>query len=212
MTSAYELRRRARESLGGKIFGKGWLYPLLVSLIMSAIFSAVSYTFILGFIAAGVIYFGTAKYYLETSRGRNNAETISIAFDGLKQDLGGNIILGILQTLFIFLWSLLFVVPSIVKSYSYAMAYYIKADHPELTPTQALDESRRIMNGNKWRLFCLDLSFIGWLIVGALCLGIGTLWVTAYMEMARAEFYRDLVADGFSSYDGDKFDEFIESL
>ena len=60
--------------------------------------------------------------------------------------------------------------------------------------TQCITESRRIMSGNKMRLFLLDLSFIGWYIVGALCFGIGTLWVNAYHQMARANFYEDLCA------------------
>ena len=68
----------------------------------------------------------------------------------------------ILQGLYVALWSLLLVIPGIVKSYSYAMAPYIMAEHPALTANEAITESRRIMDGNKWRLFCLDFSFIGW--------------------------------------------------
>lgn len=67
-----------------------------------------------------------------------------------------------LQGLYIALWSLLLVIPGIVKTYSYAMTPYIMSEHPSLTANEAITESRRIMNGNKWRLFCLDFSFIGW--------------------------------------------------
>ena len=51
------------------------------------------------------------------------------------------------------------------------------------------------MNGKKGKLFCLDLSFIGWMIVGSLAFGVGTLWVTAYMQSARANFYEDIKAE-----------------
>lgn len=67
-----------------------------------------------------------------------------------------------LRSLFVALWSLLLVIPGIIKSYSYAMAPYILVENPGMTATKSIDESKRIMDGNKWRLFCLDFSFIGW--------------------------------------------------
>ncbi len=72
------------------------------------------------------------------------------------------------------------------------MSFYIKADHPEYDWRQCINESKAMMYGHKWELFVLDLSFIGWMIVGALCLGIGTLWATAYQSAARAQFYESL--------------------
>ena len=72
------------------------------------------------------------------------------------------------------------------------MSYYISLDRPDLSANDCITESRRMMDGNKWRLFCLDLSFIGWYIVGSLCFGVGILWVDAYHSMARANFYEDL--------------------
>ena len=65
----------------------------------------------------------------------------------------------------------------------------IKLDHPDYGWKACIDESRRLMDGHKWEKFVLDLSFLGWIIVGSLCLGIGTLWVTPYMEAANAQFY-----------------------
>lgn len=67
-----------------------------------------------------------------------------------------------LLALYTTLWKLLFVIPGIIKSYSYAMTPYILAENPEMTVTEAINESRRVMHGNKWCLFCLDLSFLGW--------------------------------------------------
>ena len=78
--------------------------------------------------------------------------------------------------MYILLWSLLLIVPGIMATYSYAMTDYILAEHPELTASEAIAQSKALMDGSRWRLFCLHLSFIGWGIVGSLCLGVGTLW------------------------------------
>ena len=175
MMANKELREKARGILGGKILTSEWLYALLVSLIAGAVIGFTS-SFIIGILVIGIVNIGLNKYYLYRSRKSIKFDNFAVLIDGVKGDVGGNIILGLLVTLFTFLWSLLFVIPGIVKAYSYSMAYFIKIDHPEYTATQAIDESRRIMNGNKMKLFLLDLSFIGWMIVGSLCFGIGVLW------------------------------------
>ena len=76
--------------------------------------------------------------------------------------------------------------------YTYAMTDYILAEHPDMAPGEVMKGSKAMMEGNRWRLFCLQFSFIGWMIVGSLCLGVGTLWVSAYMNAANAAFYEDL--------------------
>ncbi|MBQ9784884.1 MAG: DUF975 family protein [Clostridia bacterium] len=193
MSSSSQLRAKAREMLGGQIFGSAWLYPLLVCLIVSAISGLASAIVVGSLIVTGPLAVGSAFYFLNIARKKEGASgDIGAMLKPVSGDAGGTIILGLLTTLFTILWSLLFIIPGIIKSFSYAMAPYIKADHPEYTATQALDESRRIMNGNKWRLFCLNLSFIGWLIVGALACGIGTLWVAPYMSAAQAAFYEEI--------------------
>ncbi len=195
MTPASEFRRRARETLDGQIFSSSWLYALIVSLIGSAIIGVGSTLVALAIIVTGPVSVGLCKYYIERTRRNINFDNLGVAFDAARQDAAGNIITGLLITLYTALWSLLLVVPGIIKAYSYSMAYYIKCDNPTFTATQAIDESRRIMDGNKWRLFCLHLSFLGWIIVGALCCGIGVLWVNAYMKAAEAEFYQEIKGD-----------------
>lgn len=195
MTTSSEFRRRARETLGGNIFSSQWIYALLVSLIYALVtggLSATGYLSIFVFVFMGPICIGYEKYYLERSRRNIAHDNISVGLDGFKGDIGQNIVTGLLVQVYTFLWTLLFVVPGIVKAYSYSMTYYIKCDHPEYTAKQAIDESRRMMYGNKFRLFKLHLSFIGWFIVGAICLGIGTLWVSAYAQAAIAEFYEEV--------------------
>ena len=97
-------------------------------------------------------------------------------------------------TLRVFLWSLLLFIPGIIVSYSYALVPYLLAENPNLTPEEARERSRFLMDGNRIRLFCLQFSFIGWDILAALTLGIGQLWLRPYKEAANAAFYRDLCA------------------
>ena len=187
-----ELRARARNTLGNKIFGQKWLMALVVYLVISAILgTASSIISISALFLTGPLMFGLYKTFLIAKRTQKEA-SFDTAFDGFKI-YSSTLLLGLMQTIFISLWSLLFVIPGIIKTYSYSMAYYISVDHPEYDWKTCINESRRIMDGNKWKLFCLDLSFIGWYIVGILCLGVGVLWVYPYQYMARAEFYSELV-------------------
>jgi uncharacterized membrane protein len=95
----------------------------------------------------------------------------------------------LLQFIYIVLWSLLLVIPGIVKSYSYAMTFYILNDHPELSPNEAITRSRQMMKGHKLELFALQWSFIGWGLLSILTLGIGFLWLIPYYYAAEAQFY-----------------------
>ena len=99
---------------------------------------------------------------------------------------------GLLQLLYIFLWSLLLVIPGIIAAYAYAMVPYIQAENPEMPARQVLAASKNLMRGNKWRLFCLYFSFFGWVLLSILTLGIGMLWVIPYQSAAEAAFYREL--------------------
>lgn len=99
-----------------------------------------------------------------------------------------------LMELKVFLWSLLLVVPGIVMSFSYAMTPYILEEHPEIGVWEASRRSQEMMRGHKWRLFCLELSFIGWSLLAILSLGIGFLWLIPYMEVTEVAFYNDLKA------------------
>ena len=97
-----------------------------------------------------------------------------------------------LKGLYTFLWSLLLIIPGIIAAYSYAMTGYILAEHPELTASEAIERSKEMMSGNRFRLFCLQFSFIGWAILCTFTLGIGNLWLTPYKQAAVAAFYREI--------------------
>ena len=96
------------------------------------------------------------------------------------------------RVLYTFLWYLLFIIPGVVATYSYAMTPYIKAEFPEIAPKEAVAASKKLMYGNRFRLFCLDMSFIGWAILCIFTFGVGFLWLNPYMSAARADFYREI--------------------
>ncbi len=101
----------------------------------------------------------------------------------------------IYRNISILLWTLLLIVPGIIKSYSYSMMPYILEDNPGITASKATEESERLMEGNKMRLFLLDLSFIGWALLSCLTFGIGFLFLLPYFYTARAHFYAELKAN-----------------
>lgn len=194
MPYASELRSRARAQLGGSIFANNWLLLLAAWLVESAILGVLSFTFVGSVIVTGPLVIGLSAMQIKKVRNADsNLNFVDMFYGFTNGRFGNNIILGLLQTVFLFLWSCLFFIPGIVKSYSYAMSYYVSLDRPELGANDCITESRRLMDGKKWNLFCLDLSFLGWYIVGMLCFGVGILWVIPYHEMARANFYEELI-------------------
>lgn len=110
------------------------------------------------------------------------------------QDYGKTFRLGFFRDIRVFLWSLLFIIPGILAHYNYSMAAFIMLDHPEYTENQCLEESKRLMYGKRWRLFCLELSFIGWYFLSVLSFGIGSIWVCPYENVTYAVFYRHISA------------------
>ncbi|ATI50401.1 MULTISPECIES: DUF975 family protein [Bacillus cereus group] len=104
-------------------------------------------------------------------------------------------LLYIVVNIYIFLWCLLFIIPGIIKSFSYAMTYFIINDHPEYSINQAITESRRMMDGHKMEYFILCLSFIGWFILSCITLGIGFLWLIPYFYTTSAAFYEEIAEE-----------------
>lgn len=197
MTRA-ELKAQAKAQLGGGIFKNEWLTALAACLIMTVITSAAGtiLTGIGSILVSGPLAYGLAYLFLKQSRD-GQVMNIGDLFRGFQDDFGGTLLLGLLSSLFTFLWSLLLVIPGVVKSYAYSQAVYVKVDHPDYDWRRCLDESIQMMKGHKMDLFVLDLSFIGWYIVGALCLGLGTLWVAPYHVATRTQFYEDLRREGY---------------
>ena len=101
-------------------------------------------------------------------------------------------LMGMLMFMFKFLWSILLVVPGIIKSYEYSMAYFILLDNPKIAPLDAIHESSVLMTKKKWKLFCLDMSFVGWYLLSILTGGVLLCFVIPYHQAARAAFYENI--------------------
>ena len=202
---AKDFRRKAWSKLSGK-WGTFILICLISALIsgacggistvarsnavIGAVFSVIGV--IISALVGGPLGLGVSECFLKLVR--EQRVEIGNMFDGFKNFVKG-FVLQLINTIFIALWSLLFVIPGIIKAYSYSMSFYILADNPEMDANDARKKSMEMMRGYKWRLFCLDLSFIGWYILCILTLGILTLWISPYHNAARAEFYQNLLAE-----------------
>ena len=198
MVSRQELKARAKAQLEGGIFTNKWLMAVLVCFIVSLVSGPIGLIPAVGSLAVvvitGPITYGLTAMFLKQAR-NNQPMQIEDLLKGFTGDFVQNFLIGLMTTIFTFLWSLLFIIPGIVKAYSYSMAYYITVDNPTYTWKQCIDQSKDMMNGHKMDLFVQDLSFIGWSFVGALCLGIGTLWVIPYQQATRAHFYQELAME-----------------
>ena len=144
---------------------------------------------VLYFILGSVVKVGYARFNLNLTAGEKPPfETLFSYFPHWKTVA----VAWLLQSVYVLLWMLLLVIPGIVASYSYAMTDYILAENPELTASEAIAQSKAMMEGNRWRLFCLRFSFVGWAILCAFTLGIGNLVLRPYERAAEAAFYREI--------------------
>ena len=141
------------------------------------------------FIIGGAVELGICAYFSKRALGEE--ADVKDEFSYFKY-FGKALGLRVVMSVFIFLWSLLFVVPGIIAAYRYAMATYIMAEHPQMGIMEAIDASKQMMDGNKWSLFCLEFSFIGWAFLCVFTCGIGDLFLTPYTQMATAHFYMNL--------------------
>ncbi len=177
-----------------KILKNNYCTMILMSLLYGAILSACMGSILLGILLDGVLMVGLCIANMKLVRGEKvKVKDLFEAFDSC--DLTSTIGLSVKTAVFTLLWSLLFIIPGIVAAYSYSMAPYILADKPELTGGEAIAESKRVMKGRKMKLFLLDLSYTGWILLGILTLGILLIWVIPRMDAARAAFFEDLRKD-----------------
>lgn len=151
---------------------------------------------------SGIVLWGVAFTILHF---RDKGEKLDIfkgMFSGFTEGRFERTFLTLLLTnIFTFLWSLLLFIPGIIKGYSYAMTPYILKDMfdagHKMTATEAISASRKLMDGHKMDLFILDLSFLGWWLLGIITIGIGFLWITPYYRQTKANYYRDLAGKQF---------------
>ncbi len=189
MKSLSELRNDGYNDLEGR-WGNAVILTL-VYLIVSSV-TQILCGGLLSILILPPMMWGFDIAFLDNTRGTNSKPLdLSYLWNGYK-DFSRVIGTYLLGLLYIVLWSLLLIVPGIIKRYSYAMLPYILRDDPNISYNDAIELSMEMMDGNKWRLFLLDLSFIGWYLLALLTLGIGFLFLTPYMKSTYANFYEEL--------------------
>ena len=195
-----ELKGRAKEQLRGN-----WAVAIGTVLVSNIILQVemgykvasklgmdgLSYSLdLITLLLGGVISVGLCRFLLDmaTKRREPRFNTLFSRFNIYLKTLGLNILI----TLAVLVGCLLFIVPGIIVSLMFSQAFYILSEDPSKSITQCINESVKLMNGHKWDLFYLNLTFIGWWLVSILTLGIAALWVAPYQKLTEANFYLDL--------------------
>lgn len=155
------------------VFLFGILFMFLLSLALQTFFG-------------NLISIGHSKFYLNN---RKNSEGFMDIFYAFKHSYLNAVKIMLIMNVKIFLWTLLFIIPGIIKSYEYSMIPYLLAEDPDLSCQEAFQLSEQMTDNEKLSMFILDFSFIGWYLLGALSCGIGTIFVTSYHNATHAELY-----------------------
>lgn len=169
-------------------YGPGLVLGVL-AIILGIMLVAATISLVLKVFVYGVIEVGCCKTL--AIREGENIELGDIVY-GFKNGYLRIVGIMFLRQLFTFLWSLLLVIPGIIKAYEYRMVPYILGDNPNMSVEEVFKESKRMMDGNKWEAFVLDLSFILWYLLVAVTAGIAYLYVGPYVELTNAQLYVEL--------------------
>lgn len=191
MKSFSELKTSAKAQISGKI---GVLF-LMMLIIFGIVFASCLLSVagnIANFIVSAAFGLGGSWVYLKIARD----EEISVGniFYGFE-DLWTAIKAHFFMNLFIWLWSLLLIIPGIIKAYAYSMTFFILAENKGMPVLEAITLSRNMMDGHKMDLFLLTLSFIGWFILVVITFGIAGIWVYPYFYATWANFYLSVKED-----------------
>lgn len=196
MVSSKSLRIKAWNMLKGGNYWNLFIATLIFSLVFS-INSLSAYlpagSNLIAILIGAPISVGMATVYL------NSFRQIKFRFEDLfepfKTMYFKTLVLYILKLIYIVLWTLLFIIPGIIKALAYSLSSYIINDNPDLDANDAITKSKELMNGNKWRLFKLMFSYLGWIILGLLAFGVGIFFVIPYIEAGLTAFYLDVIKE-----------------
>lgn len=188
-----ELKAQAKEQIKGKI---GIIFiTMLVMAIVSAVATGVlSLIPVVGSLVASIIVtpaftLSAVRIYLNVANG--GRPSVGDGFSGFD-DFWAAFKVTFFIGLYTFLWSLLFVIPGIIKAISYSMSMYVLAENKGMSAHDCIAQSKEMTNGHKMDLFVLELSFIGWILLGAITFGIAFIWVLPYMETTYVNAYNVL--------------------
>ena len=154
---------------------------------LSRLLTGAGFLGLVQFILGGTVQLGYSIFLLKMHDGQD--ASLDDLFSQFHR-FGTGFCQAFLRGLYVFLWSLLFIIPGFIAIFKYAMTPFILAENPDMTASEGITASKYLMDGYKWNLFCLHLSFIGWVLLNILTLGIGSLWLNPYMNASYAAFYR----------------------
>lgn len=179
------------ESISQAISQSGLTAASFFGILFSVLGTALLISIAIGLLLRNPILVGAKRFFLNNTQEPASLKELQFS---LKSGNYLNVVAAkFLTNLFIFLWSLLLVVPGIIKSLEYMMVDYILADNPNISPMEALRESKQMMSGHKWNAFVLGLSFLGWEILNLFTVGLlDVFYVRPYMEATFAELYLEL--------------------
>jgi len=186
-----DLMLKARQSLEGK-WGLAIGTTALYAIIVIGLQAIPGIGLILFIFVAGPMAYGITKFSLLLSR--NEEARLEQIFDGFET-FKRNLITYLLVAVYTFLWLLCLIIPGIIAGLSYAMTFYILYEDENISPSEAIDKSKLMMDGHKLKLFYLCLRFILWALVCVLTLGLGFLILLPYMQITFAKFYDDIKND-----------------
>lgn len=171
------------------------LAPVFIILLFAALIAAAVGICVKVFLL-NPLFTGCKRFFMKNHNEKATIGNVGFAFGPGYLNV---VKVSFLMNLFTLLWSLLFIIPGIVKSYEYRMIPYLLAENPEIDRAEAFARSKEMMSGNKWRAFVLDLSFIGWGILSALTFGLlGLFYVNPYMFQTEAELFYTLKGNTIS--------------
>ena len=162
----------------------------LAAVVLGVIFTVGIVGSIVHALLANPIEVGGRRFF---EKNANDPTTqFNTMFEGF-QDYGRVLVTMLIRDVFILLWTLLLIIPGAMKAYSYRLVPYLVKDRPELSPMEVLAESEALMRGNRWQAFVMDLSFLGWLLLGVVTLNLGNIfWTFPYQDNADAALYEEL--------------------
>ncbi len=195
--SCKKIREDARSALGGNwtfaciVFALYGITAIVVQIPFGDSFASCLLSILLS-VLQSVLVIGFCACFLDVVRKKPlSCSRLFLGYASLRF-FGKTFWTGLLAWIFIFLWTLLLVVPGIIKAISYSLVYFILIDNPEYSATEAITKSREMMYGHKWELCSLFFSFIGWWLLCVFTFGIAAIWVTPYFMTAFAKFYENL--------------------
>ena len=199
-TSEAQISYQDASQLFSQLVGGNLLFSLLgmafamVSAMVLVLILAVSLCW--GILFTPVIRVGQCRYLIQNRAGAVGLDTL---FSGFAHSYWNTVSGMFYANLRIFLYFLLLIVPGIIKRYQYIFVPFLLAENPDLDPARAAEISTLMTDGEKWNIFVLDLSFLGWNILGSLLFGIGTLFVTPYYSATQAELYAAMRAKALAA-------------